>query len=120
MEDELGTTTKEDELILPSLTEDELPTEATTEDELSPQLDTISAVPAITSSMQVETDICEQAPAINWQKTWLSCWLAELLGLSSFCLPSSGISTEQAVNAKTTKIAVNEKKWLIFIRALHY
>jgi hypothetical protein len=67
-EDELGLA--EDELGGGAYTLDELGGGTYTLDELGTwQLETICAAPALTNSIQEESDICEQVPAANWHKT---------------------------------------------------
>ena len=77
------------------------------------QFDTICAAPALTSSIQAESDICEQAPAVNLQKT---IWLPPEESLEGSLGGGEGSSLEQAkkVNAMA-KITANERKRLVSI-----
>jgi len=72
------------------------------------QFDTICAAPALTNSIQVENDICEQVPAVNLQKT---CWLPPDESLEGSLGGGEGSSLEQAKKVNTkAKIAAKERK----------
>jgi hypothetical protein len=98
--DELGTCSSLDELGVCSV-----------------QVATICAIPDVTNSMQEESDICEQAPAVNLQKTFCSSDMPEeLLGFSPELSGSGPSSLEQAkkVNTMAANAAANRKR-LVFI-----
>ena len=75
------------------------------------QFGTICASPALTNSIQVESDICEQAPEVSLQETFSDELLEGSLG------GGEGSSLEQAKNANAmAKIAANERKRLVSIK----
>jgi hypothetical protein len=71
------------------------------------QLDTICATPAFTSSIQVESDICEQVPAFNLQKTYCSCWLGDDPPPLSGGGESSLLEQEKVKAKASPKVAAN-------------
>jgi hypothetical protein len=81
---------------------------------LSVQFCTICAAPALTNSIQVESDICEQLPAVSLQKIFCSL-PPESLEVS----PPGGSDGESLLQAEKVnamaKIAANGRKWLVFI-----